>query len=471
MIKNREYTRLVYIQNMIKFKRTSTPYKGLAMNRQLRINALALVASIGGFLFGFDTAVISGAVIRLQETLLLSAAGLGFVVSSALIGCVLGSYLAGFSADHYGRKKTLQLSAFLFLSSAIGCYLVSDTVPLILVRFIGGLGVGLAAMAAPLYIAEISPAAVRGRLVSLWQFSITIGILSAYLSNLGFADIAGKKMWQIMFGVEAIPAMLFLLLLLLVPESPRWLWQKNPEEALKLMMNLLGAEEGREEISKIKPQKKGESLFSFGFPILCAVVLVLGSQFSGINAVIYYGPTIFKEAGLESGQWFTGTVILGVINMLATIPAIFLVDKIGRKPLLLWGATGAFISLLGSSFCMNGWRPELLIVFIGVYLACFAFSLGPISWVVISEIFPVTIRGKALSFSTLILWIATAFIAQTFPMLNEGIGAANTFLFYAVCLLPVIGFIIWILPETKGKSVEDELTDRSKYQSYRPSSI
>ncbi|MFK7871793.1 MAG: sugar porter family MFS transporter [Oligoflexales bacterium] len=423
-----------------------------------RTIALACIASLGGFLFGFDTAVISGTVLRLKETLNLSPEGLGFVVSSALLGSVLGSALSGWLSESYGRRASLKISGLLFFSSAAFCYVATTFIPLILARFLGGIGIGVAAMVAPLYIAEISPAAIRGRLVSTWQLSITLGILGAYLSNAALSHLPGISMWQTMFGAEMIPALTFFLLLFTIPESPRWLWKKDPTTAKKTMIQLLGKSEGKAELQRIRAQETSTGeLKEHKTAIGMAFLLVIAAQFSGINAVIYYGPKIFSDAGFASNTWFSSTVALGVINVLATIPAILKIDTMGRRPLMLTGSIGACFCLILASITLSGWAQLPLIPIIGTYLACFAFSLGPVTWVIISEIFPVSIRGKAMSLTTLVMWVATALVAQTFPMLSAYAGPSATFLFYAACLVPHIAYVYLKVPETRGRSVEKNL--------------
>ncbi|MFC2097610.1 sugar porter family MFS transporter [Bacteroidota bacterium] len=441
--------------------------------------ALTAIAALGGFLFGFDTAVISGTTQMVREKFALDAVSEGWFVSSALTGCILGVATAGKVSDLFGRKKILALSGILFLISAVGCAVSVSHVFLITSRLIGGIGVGIASMLSPLYISEISPPEKRGRLVSIYQFAITIGILTAYFSNASILRLSGEilntipiikwlfvdEIWRGMFATEAIPAIIFLILLLFIPESPRWLTKQNKsQKAHKILSNISGEEIAKKEISEIKETLNHDSgsikqLFRTGFKtaLIIGILLAVLSQLSGINAIIYYGPKILNEAGFTLGEAFGGQVTIGIVNVLFTIVAIIYIDKFGRKPLLIFGVSGAVIALIGIGmlFFFDITEGYLLMSFILLYIACFAFSFGPVVWVIISEIYPTRIRGQAMSIAIFALWIGTALVGQFVPILLEIIKPAGTFWLFAILCFPAI-FITWkLVPETKGKSLEE----------------
>lgn len=488
----------------------------------LYFTGVCFVAALGGLLFGFDTAVISGANAGLKAQFNLSEWMQGWVVSSALVGCVIGSGIGGWLADRFGRKKILLLSAVLFMVTGLGCSLASTPHILATARLIGGLGVGIAAMVAPLYIAEISPPHVRGRMVSFYQFAITIGVVAAYLSNVLIQNLSDRgqppkpvaevkveaaslspldakpsdnaenavatkpqygpmpgglaglyewmivrEVWRGMFGTLLLPAIGFFLLLLGVPESPRWLTERGREdEALGVLARVAGRDEAQREMKDIRETIQQETgnlaeLFQPGPRKLLwiAVFLACTAQLSGINAIIYYGPKILEQAHIPAGGALGGQVILGLVNVAFTVLAMWKVDTMGRRPLLLIGNTGIFLSLatIGVLFYTGSTDWRLLIFFISAYLACFAFSLGPLPWVVMSEIFPTRIRGRAMSIATLSLWAANTVVCQTFPWLNEPkhLGPAGTFWIYAAMVTPMFYFAWKVMPETKGRSLEE----------------
>ena len=439
------------------------------------------VAALGGFLFGYDTAVISGTILLVKVKFGLSAVWEGWFVSSALVGCIAGVSVAGVLSDKFGRKKTLLLSALLFCISAIGCAGAPTYTILILYRFLGAIGIGVASMVSPLYISEISPPHLRGRMVTLYQFAITIGILSAYFVNallLGLSSnpattggtglmnrIIHEEVWRGMFGSETLPAMIFFLLLLFIPESPRWLTIRGKESvAEQILGKIAGRAVAKREISEIKEtitMEKG-SLKQFLHPGL-RLALILGvsvavlSQLSGINAIIYYGPRILNDAGFKLGDALGGQVVIGIVNVLFTLIAIWKIDKLGRRKLLIFDATGAMLShlVIGFLFFNSLTGGYLLLIFILFFIACFAFSYGPVTWVILSEIFPTRIRGRAMAIATLSLWAANAVLGQLVPWLLENIKPFGTFWMFAFFCLPII-LIAWkVLPETKGKSLEE----------------
>ena len=453
----------------------------MASSKKNYINTLAIIASLGGFLFGYDTAVISGTINFVSSQFHLDAISTGWYVSSALVGCISGVAMAGVLSDKYGRKKVLILSALFFGVSAVGCTFAIGFNDLVLYRFIGGLGIGVASMVSPLYISELSPAHKRGRLVALYQFAITIGILCSYFSNAyllklsqseTFAQSTGNvyqimvsEVWRIMLGTSAIPAILFLLLLQIVPESPRWLTIQNREtEALTILHKIVDTEEAQKEMNDIKSNLARESgglsiVFkgSFRLPMLIGISLAFLTQISGINAIIYYGPGILEKAGLPIADALGSQVIIGLVNVLFTLIAIWKIDQLGRRPLLIAGVIGILSSLIivGGLFYFNINNTYLLLTFILFFIACFAFSYGPVIWVLLSEIFPAKIRGQAMALATFSLWIGTALVGQLTPLLLEKLSPAGTFWLFALVTTPALYLSIKIIPETKGKSLEE----------------
>ena len=448
------------------------------IKRKIYLLSLASIVTLGGFLFGFDTAVISGTIQIVTKQYSLNVVGEGWFVSSAILGCIAGVAFAGKLSDQFGRKKILILSSILFTISAIGCSFSDTHINLILFRLIGGLGVGIASMLSPMYISEISPPAIRGRLVALYQFAITIGILCAYFSNaqiLHFSEhnnitnsllsrLYIDEIWRGMFATETIPAILFFILLLFIPESPRWLTKELKEtKALTILTKISGAEIASREIKDIKEllkQKTGsiKELLQPGLrtALIIGIVLAVLSQFSGINAIIYFGPKILSEAGFSIGEAFGGQVTIGIVNVIFTIGAILYIDKFGRKPLLIYGISGAVLALIviGFLFFFNITSGILLLIFILMFIACFAISFGGVTWVILSEIYPTRIRGRAMSIAIISLWLGAAIIGQFVPWLLENITPAGTFWLFAILCLPAI-IVTWkLVPETKGLSLE-----------------
>ncbi len=450
------------------------------LKQRIYLIGLAVIASLGGFLFGYDTAVISGTLAMVRQQFELNANMEGWYVSSALLGCILGVSGAGWFSDKYGRKKVLLLTGALFSISAIGCALSLSFTMLVIYRLIGGLGVGIASMLSPLYISEISPPALRGRLVTLYQFAITVGILCAYFVNVwllnashnpGFENLTNlhlifkEEVWRGMLGMEAIPALSFFVLILFIPKSPRWLVVKGQtDQARKVLSRLVGINEANNEISEIEDTlalEKGswKMLLAPGIKmaVFIGVTLAVLQQFTGIDAIIYYGPRIFEEAGFGLTEALGGQVFIGIINVVFTVIAIFTIDIFGRKRLLLTGTAGMLVSLIviGALFAAGKANGMLLLSLILVFIACFAFSLGPVVWVILSEIYPTKIRGRAMSIATIAVWIGTAIIGQLIPISLDNLGPDITFWIFAFFCLPTI-YIGWkLLPETKGRTLED----------------
>jgi sugar porter (SP) family MFS transporter len=440
---------------------------------------LALVASLGGFLFGYDTAVISGTIGFVTAKFGLDAVMEGWYVSSALVGCVAGVSVAGMLSDRFGRKVALLLSALLFTVSAIGCALAGSHFSLIVYRLVGGLGVGVASMLSPLYISEISPARVRGRMVALYQLAITVGILSSYFVNAGLLSYSEtappseglmnlvfvNEVWRGMLGTEAIPALLFLMLLLVVPESPRWLVARGKAgEARRILGRVGGSETADRQLKEIQETIAHEPetwrlILQPGirYALVLGAVLAFLTQVSGINAIIYYGPRILEEAGFTLGDALGGQVVIGMVNVLFTFVAIWKIDKLGRRPLLIVGVSGIVASLVvvGFLFKFGVTQGPWLLAFILVFIACFAFSFGPVIWVLLSEMYPTRVRGRAMSIATLTLWVGTALVGQLVPWLLQTLGPHGTFWLFALLCAPAI-YLAWkLLPETRGKTLEE----------------
>lgn len=440
---------------------------------------ITLIAALGGFLFGFDMAVVSGIIEPLKSQYGLSSAQEGLFVSCALLGCIVGVSFSGYLSDKVGRRKVLFVAAILFLISAVG-FAFSEAYPvLIFFRVLAGMGVGVASNVSPLYISEVAPSQKRGRLVVFYQLAITIGILAAYISNLFLQRYATanagadqgvlhwlfvENVWRGMFIVGVIPAAAFCLLLLIVPESPRWLVQYGRnEEALNTLIKINGSEIGHLELDSIKEmasQKSGGYKELMRLPLskllALATILTALSQFSGINGVIFYGPTILKSAGIVTSDALFYQVILGSANVLFTFIAISKVDTWGRRPLYIIGslcAAGA-LALTGLCFLMNitGWFMLFSII---LFLLFFAFSLGPLKFVISTEIFPTHIRGTALSMCIMTMWVSDWVVNMLFPIMRDGLGIATTFFIFSFfCILSFL-YAKKKLFETKGKSLEE----------------
>jgi SP family xylose:H+ symportor-like MFS transporter len=444
------------------------------------IAGITAVATLGGLLFGYDTAVISGAEKSVQAYLIqglgLGSLAHGATISSALIGCIIGGSISGIISSAYGRKKALFLAAILFFVSALGSgypeFLFfkegEPTMGLLLMfnfyRIIGGIGVGLASAVSPMYIGEIAPADIRGRLVSINQFAIIFGMLVVYFVNWGIAN--GQTLewintigWRWMFASEAIPAALFGMFLFFVPETPRFLAINNQDaKSLHILSRINGVDKAKEIFNEIKSsvEKSSAKLFSYGkIIILIGVLLSVFQQFVGINVALYYAPRIFESMGAEKDASMLQTVVMGLINVIFTVVAILTVDKWGRKPLLMVGSIGmaigmfaigalAFLKIIGIS----------TLVFIIIYTASFMMSWGPICWVLISELFPNKIRGKAVAVAVAAQWTANYFISSTYPAMME-FSSGLTYWFYGLMSILSFFFVWKMVPETKGKTLEE----------------
>jgi sugar porter (SP) family MFS transporter len=436
---------------------------------------VCLVASLGGLLFGYDTAVISGAIGFLQTRFALDPKWTGWAASSALVGCIMGVSVSGMLNDWFGRKKVLIAAGVLFLISAIGTALPRNLAEFIIYRIVGGIGVGAASITSPMYIAEISPARIRGRMVSVNQFAIVLGMLVVYFVNYFIAEQGADEWnvqfgWRWMFGSEAVPVILFLALLFLVPESPRWLTKQNRgDEALAVLAKVNGRETAKKELAAIKDAIAHETgsitqLFLPGMRIVLVIGVVLAvlQQVTGINVFLYYAPEIFKKLGSGTNIALLETVVVGAVNLGFTVFAIWTVDRLGRKPLMVIGAAGMGISLFAMGLAAYYQKTEVwVLIFILSYIASFALSIGPVTWVILSEIFPTQIRGRAMSIATFCLWSANFVVSQTFPMMNDNKWLVDKFhrgfpfwLYGALCAVLVV--FVWVfVPETKGKTLEE----------------
>jgi len=432
---------------------------------QRNVFVWSIVIALGGFLFGFDTAVISGAEQAIQQYWNLSNIQHGLTVSIALIGTIIGSLFGGIPADKLGRKRTLYFIAFLYLLSSLGTAFSTNWYSFLIFRFIGGLGVGASSVTAPIYISEISPASRRGRLVGLFQFNVVFGIVISYLSNY-LIGMNGAHSWRLMLGIQAVPSALFLYLLQYVPESPRWLiLKKGKIDQARKIFEMIDPNTAVELTSQIEAAGKnsiGEQgdrqLFSgkYKTPVLLAMFFAIFNQVSGINAIIYYSPRIFEMTRLGRNSSLLSTAGLGMINFTFTLLAMNFIDRIGRKSLMLIGSFGLIITLglvswsfYGQHF--NGWSVPVILF---VYIAFFAFSQGAVIWVFIAEIFPNQVRAKGQTLGSTTHWIMAAAVAFSFPYLAGKAGGGNTFLFFTVMMVLQLFFVIKFMPETKGKSLE-----------------
>ncbi len=441
---------------------------------------ISVIAALGGFLFGFDTAVVSGTLVPLKAQFDLTSFREGALVASALVGCMVGALIAGVVSDQFGRKATLILSAILFLIGFVGTAVPPSVNLLIGARWIGGVGVGIASMLAPMYLSEVSPPHLRGRLIALYQLAITIGIVVAYCSNFGLQwlsthTLAGlsagfwrwilvEEVWRGMFGAGLVPGVLFFLLLLLVPETPRWLAKQGRlDEARTVLARVVGTWEADQELAEIDRalRQEGASLLQLLQPglrvaLLVGILLPFFSQVSGINAIVYYGPSIFKEAGWDLDASLLGQAFIGMVNMAFTFVAIAVVDQLGRKPLLYVGVSGLVIALaIAAALFAAGLTNWQLVAALILYMACFAFSLGPVPWIIIAEIFPTRIRGRAMSVGTFTIWCTNTILMFIVPTLRDSLGLPATFAMFAVLVSPAL-LLTWLLiPETKGRSLEE----------------
>lgn len=424
----------------------------------------AIVAALGGFLFGFDTAVISGVETSIQKLWALDEFSHGFTVASALIGTVIGSLVAGKPAEKYGRKRVLQMIGLLYILTSLVTAFTPSWLPFVIFRFLGGIGVGASSVVGPMYISEISPAERRGRLVALFQFNVVSGILLAFLSNYLLFGIS-EDSWRWMLGVQAIPSLLFFVMVFMVPESPRWLVKNGRDEEAEKVLWSIGEKNAKLALASIKSSVQSEigmikeSLFNgqYSKPIMYVVVLAMFNQLSGINAIMYYAPRIFEMTGLAKDTALLQAVSIGLTNMIFTLLAISVIDKFGRKNLLIIGSVGMVISLglVAYTFYTEQFGGYQIMIYLIGFIAFFAFSQGAVIWVFMSEIFPNKVREQGQTLGSFTHWIMAAVISWTFPAIAKlPDGGFYSFLFFAT-MMALHGFFAWkILPETKGKSLE-----------------
>lgn len=446
------------------------------------LGLICFVASLGGVLFGFDTAVISGTFSLVESFFALYKIEVGWFASSALVGAIIGAAMAGALSDKYGRKPILIVAGLLFFISAFGSTIPHSFIILIIARLIGGFGVGMASVLAPLYISEVAPPKIRGRLVALYQLSIVIGILLAYFSNwvlLDFSQNSGatisetgifykvmvSEVWRGMFGSEMIPSGLFILLLFLIPESPRWLIMNDlNDKGYKILLKISGVNIAKSELTEIRQtvnHVKGEisELIKPGLrlALIVGVGLSVFGQFTGVNIIVYYGPTILESAGFKLDSALQFQVAIGIINLIFTIIALWKIDSWGRRPLLIGGMSAVFISLLiiAVQFLIGSASGIWIVIMLCVYMASLAISINAVIWVLIGEIYPTRVRGRAMSIATFANWGINFLTAFVFPWYVDKIGmSAGFFTFAAMCFLATLFFFRFV-PETKGKSLED----------------
>ncbi len=444
---------------------------------------LAAVAALGGFLFGYDTADISGTIKDVSAQFHLDDIQTGWYVGCALVGSIGGVLVAGKLSDWMGRRPVLVFSAILFTVSAIGCMLSSSQLELVWYRIIGGIGIGIASIISPLYISEIALPRYRGRLVALYQLAITVGIVAAYFANaalLHYSESATpaaawmdkvfvSEVWRGMLGVETIPALLFFIVLFFIPESPRWLViNRHEQHAEAVLSRMTGSAAAQIQIAEIKEMihKEVKSdwrlLFQPGFRtvLFVGVSLAMLGQFMGVNAVLYYGPVLFEKAGMAQGSSLDFQIIVGLVNVFSTILAMWLIDRIGRKKLVYIGVSGMIVTLVAIAvyFILNAAQqlaPEILLVLIMLYIFCCAISICAVIFVLLSEMYPVKVRGAAMSIAGFSLWVGTYLIGQLTPWLLTHLAPSGVFLLFAFMCIPYL-IITWkLVPETTGKSLEE----------------
>ena len=435
---------------------------------------ISIIAALGGLLFGFDTAVISGTINFIQPYFGLSEAALGWTVSSLLFGCIAGVFLAGKAGDIYGRKKVLMMAALLFFISALGSASAHSLYFFLIARILGGIAVGVASILSPMYIAELAPAKYRGTLVSMNQLAIVIGILVAFFSNYLLVG-TGENNWRWMLLVMAAPAVLLFFSLFLVPESPRWLIaQGRSMEALKVLIKTSGKENATKELFEItgtldvlEESRFIELLEPQIKPLLfIGIILAIFQQITGINTIMYYAPKIFANIGQSNDSALLQTILIGGTNLLFTLVAMILIDRFGRKKLIIIGSTGMMLMLSGLStlFFMKETSGILVLVFILGYIAFFAASLGPALWVVAAELFPNRLRSKGMSIAIVSLWIACTIVTIAFPIMLEKLSGGVTFLIFALTCLANLLYVVRYVTETKGKTLEELEKEFAKLQ-------
>lgn len=446
---------------------------------------LSVVAALGGFLFGYDAAVISGTISQVTARFSLDEIQVGWFVGCALIGSIIGVLMAGKLSDRWGRKVTMLVAAVFFSVSGIACAFVGSLEQLVVARILGGIGIGVVSIVSPLYISEVSIAQYRGRLVSLYQLAVTIGFLGAYLTNFqllhfsqnGAVLNAGwmnlvfvSEVWRGMLGFCSLPAILFFCIIFFIPESPRWLILKGRDErAVRIFRKIYLSEvevdtQLQDTKSVVQSETKSDWKFLlqpgiFKAVLIGAAIAILG-QFMGVNAVLYYGPTIFEEAGLSGGDALFSQVLVGIVNVVTTIIAVFIIDKVGRKKLVYYGVSGMVLSLLLIGFYFHfsesmGLPNSFLLFFFLFYVFCCAISISAVIFVLLSEMYPTRIRGMAMSIAGFALWIGTYLVGQLTPWMLQNLTPTGTFLLFALMCMPYM-LIVWkLIPETTGKSLEE----------------
>ena len=430
----------------------------------------SIIAALGGLLFGFDTAVISGTTDHLRRVFDLEGVGLGFTVASALIGTILGAVFASEPADRMGRRSTLVWIAILYFVSAVGSAVAWDWYSFLAFRWLGGLGVGASSVVAPMYIAEISPPRFRGRLVAITQFNIVLGILVAYMSNYGVALLDfGPVEWRIMFGIEALPAAVFFALMFLTPRSPRWLVAQGRSEEAARVLKMVGAADVDSELREIEEslaqtaQSANEPLVQEKYrrPVSLAIAIATFNQLSGINALMYYAPDIFRMAGAGEDSSLAQAVIVGCTNLVFTMAALLVIDRFGRCKLMVIGSIGYILSLAATAAAFYRYGTDftdfgsmVVLVSLMVFIASHAFGQGAVIWVYLSEIFPNRVRAKGQALGSFTHWVFAALISWTFPVIAD-LSGGHTFAFYASMMVLQLVWALKIMPETKGVPLEE----------------
>ena len=446
---------------------------------------LSVVAALGGFLFGYDTAVISGTIAQVTQLFQLDALQQGWYVGCALVGSIVGVLFAGILSDKLGRKLTMVISAVLFSTSALGCALSADFTQLVIYRIIGGVGIGVVSIVSPLYISEVAVAQYRGRLVSLYQLAVTVGFLGAYLVNyqlLAWAESGTQlsvdwlnkvfitEVWRGMLGMETLPAILFFIIIFFIPESPRWLIVRGKElKAVNILEKIYNSiTEAKSQLKETKSVLTSETRSEWSLlmkpgifkAVIIGVCIAILGQFMGVNAVLYYGPSIFENAGLSGGDSLFYQVLVGLVNTLTTVLALIIIDKVGRKKLVYYGVSGMVVSLIliGLYFLFGdslGVSCLFLLIFFLFYVFCCAVSICAVVFVLLSEMYPTKVRGLAMSIAGFALWIGTYLIGQLTPWMLQNLTPAGTFFLFAVMCVPYM-LIVWkLVPETTGKSLEE----------------
>ena len=446
---------------------------------------LSVVAALGGFLFGYDTAVISGTIAQVTQLFQLDALQQGWYVGCALVGSIVGVLFAGILSDKLGRKLTMVISAVLFSTSALGCALSADFAQLVVYRIIGGVGIGVVSIVSPLYISELAVAQYRGRLVSLYQLAVTVGFLGAYLVNyqlLAWAESGTQlsvdwlnkifitEVWRGMLGMETLPAILFFIIIFFIPESPRWLIVRGKElKAVNILEKIYNSiTEAKSQLNETKSVLTSETKSEWSLlmkpgifkAVIIGVCIAILGQFMGVNAVLYYGPSIFENAGLSGGDSLFYQVLVGLVNTLTTVLALVIIDKVGRKKLVYYGVSGMVVSLIliGLYFLFGdslGVSCLFLLIFFLFYVFCCAVSICAVVFVLLSEMYPTKVRGLAMSIAGFALWIGTYLIGQLTPWMLQNLTPAGTFFLFAVMCVPYM-LIVWkLVPETTRKSLEE----------------